>query len=356
MENPFRFGTIVEGEYFTDRQEELAEIKQKLASPNHLTIISPRRFGKSSLVLKAVKEMQRPYLMVNLQNVVSQEDLVNHLLRDFFRRHKWEKAKHLMSHFRFIPTVSVNPMTDGIDVAFNPTVNSNVVLEDVFRLLENSASPSERLIVVFDEFQDVLSLGKGLDRQLRAIMQQQQNINYIFLGSQESMMEEIFEKKKSPFYHFGALMRLHTIPQEEFNQYIIQRLKPIIGEQAEIISTEILNITHCHPYYTQLLASQVWELIQYQHITDNVVNKSIDKIISIHDLDYERLWLNFNNTDRRIIKEICQGISPLTNRQQPSSTNFSTIKRLMRKGYVIKNKNYQMEDPFFKEWVLTKRL
>ena len=74
--------------------------------------------------------------------------------------------------------------------------------------LENmtgNRDPVNRTIVVFDEFQDIMRLGIGIDRKLRSIMQLHQNINYILLGSQESMMREIFEKKKSPFYHFEAV-------------------------------------------------------------------------------------------------------------------------------------------------------
>ena len=70
MKNPFKFGTIVEDDFFTDRINELKYIKQKLDSENHLIMISPRRFGKSSLVLKAVKSVNRPYIMLNLQKVI----------------------------------------------------------------------------------------------------------------------------------------------------------------------------------------------------------------------------------------------------------------------------------------------
>ena len=66
MENPFKFGTIVEAEYFTDRINEVAYIRQFVNSANHLILISPRRFGKSSVVTKAVKQSGRKYITVNL--------------------------------------------------------------------------------------------------------------------------------------------------------------------------------------------------------------------------------------------------------------------------------------------------
>jgi len=119
MENPFKFGTIVDGKYFTDRVEEVAYIKQFIASPNHLVLISPRRFGKSSVVMRAVRESERRYICLNMQNVTSVNDLSAKLLREFFKIHPLEKARHLLLHFRIIPTITTNALTGAVEVAFH---------------------------------------------------------------------------------------------------------------------------------------------------------------------------------------------------------------------------------------------
>ena len=352
MKNPFKYGTIVKDDYFTDRVEELQVIHRTLESDNHLVLISPRRFGKSSLVARAVKESGRPCLSLNLQNVINEDDFASKILRELFHLFPLERVRHFMSHFRIVPTISANPITNGIDVSFQPSVNSMVILEDAMALLEKiSQSGKQRLIVVFDEFQEVMAIRKGLDKQLRSIMQDQQHLNYILLGSQESMMTEIFERKKSPFYHFGRLMHLDKIPYEDFLKYIGDRL-PVDLQLSTAIAKEILSFSNQHPYYTQLLSSQVWELLTYDKIEADVVNQAIKQIVQTHDLDYERLWLNFNRTDRQVLQSISKGMNPLRNRQVASSTSFSSIKRLMKVGYVIRTKEYDVEDPFFKEWIL----
>ena len=206
--NPFKFGVLVDDVFFTDRVNELKEVQMSLNSANHLILISPRRFGKSSLVAKAVKESGRPCISLNMQNLLSVEDFASKLLRELFRLYPMERIKHLMTHFRIIPTVSTNPLTNSVDVSFQPVTNSFVLLEDAMALMEKCSTEERKLIVVFDEFQEILNIRKGLDKQLRSIMQEQQHLNYILLGSQESMMTEIFERKKSPFYHFGKLMHL----------------------------------------------------------------------------------------------------------------------------------------------------
>jgi len=81
MENPFKFGSLVDAPYFTDRVKELEYIIQFLKSENHLILISPRRFGKSSLVRKAVLKTKRPYLWLNMQAVLSKEDLAAKLFK-----------------------------------------------------------------------------------------------------------------------------------------------------------------------------------------------------------------------------------------------------------------------------------
>ena len=337
MKNPFKFGTLVDDEFFTDRVSELETIQRMLDSENHLVLISPRRFGKSSLVAKAVKASGRPSISLNLQNMLSIEDFASKILRGLFR---------------IVPTISTNPITNGIDVSFQPVINGMVLLEDAMALLEKVSTEDKKLIVVFDEFQEIMNIRKGLDKQLRSIMQEQQHLNYILLGSQESMMTEIFERKKSPFYHFGKLMHLNKIPYEDFRAYVAERLPLKKEEPLNTIVDEILSFTGLHPYYTQQLSAQVWEIMTYDQHFDNVVDEAISAIVQTHDLDFERLWLSFNRTDRFIMQSLSNNKNPLQNRQMATSTTFSAIKRLMKAGYVIRVEDYEIEDPFFKAWII----
>lgn len=352
MKNPFKFGTLVDGEFFTDRISELEDIQRTLESENHLVLISPRRFGKSSLVTKAVKASGRPSISLNMQNMLSLEDFASKILRELFHLYPLERIKHLMTHFRIVPTVSTNPITNGIDVSFQPVVNGVILLEDAMALLEKVSTENKKLIVVFDEFQDIMNIRKGLDKQLRSIMQEQQHLNYILLGSQESMMTEIFERKKSPFYHFGKLMHLNKIPYEDFRTYVSERLPLENGEALSTIVDEILSFTGLHPYYTQQLSAQIWEMMTYDRIFEDVFHKAVNAIIQAHDLDFERLWLNFNRTDRFVMLTLSKNMNPLQNRFVATSTTFSAIKRLMKAGYVIRLEDYEIEDPFFKTWII----
>ena len=351
MENPFKFGTIVEAEYFTDRIEEVAYICQFVQSANHLVLISPRRFGKSSVVTKAIKQSGRQSITVNLQQVTSVADLSAKFLREFYKIHPVERVRHLITHFRIIPTVSTNALTGTMDVKFQPGVDGNMLLEDVMTLIEKAYSEEDRLIVVLDEFQEILDLDPNLDKKLRSIMQNQKHINYVLLGSQESMMTEIFEMKKSPFYHFGQLMRLGKLPREEFHQYLSERLARCFPEDCGELSDRILDYTGCHPYYTQQLAANVWQIAVLQPDNDDVFKAAIEQIVTTHGLDYERLWMNFNRTNKWILQRLATN-EALQSGDYRTSTVYSALKRLQKEGSVIYSDRYELEDPFFKEWIL----
>lgn len=350
---PFKFGTIVENDFFTDRIKELEEVKRKLDSENHLVLISPRRYGKSSLLNKALTQLDRPSITIDFMKVLSMEDLAAQILKAIFRIYKMEKIKHLMTHFRINPAISYNPVTEVWGVKFNPSMSDSVTeLEDAMELLQKVTAPDNRLIVVLDEFQEVESIDKNLAKILRSIMQRQSGLNYVFMGSQESMMDEIFEKMKSPFYHFGQRMNLRKVPYDDFLKFIVERLpESAIDKTREQIASEILAFTDCHPYYTQQLSATVYTIMKYDKYTQDVVKDSIAEIVREHDLDYERLWQTFNRTDMKTLTILAEGENPQTDRSTAYSTASSALKRLQKQGHVIREKEYRIEDPFFGVWI-----
>ena len=143
------------------------------------------------------------------------------------------------------------------------------------------------------------------------------------------------------------MIRLPKIPHEDFMVYITERLPNGNAEVAE----EILRFTACHPYYTQQLSSQVWEMMKYQKINDDVVRKAVDALVSMHDLDYERLWQNLNRTDRFTLKQLVLNRQPLQNRNQATSTSYSSLLRMIKSGLIVRSTHYEVEDPFFRQWI-----
>lgn len=362
LRNPFKFGTVVDGQFFTDREEEVEKISSFIMGENHLILISPRRFGKTSLIRKVVNESGRQNIFIDMQLILSSEDFAAQLLKRVYRIYPVQKLKNYIKSFRLIPVVTVNPVTGETEISFKTGSGELSPLEDVLNLIEKLSEGKKKMIIVMDEFQEIFRIGNGLDRFLRSVMQGQKNINYIFLGSSESMIREIFEKKSSPFFRFGSLMVLGKITQEKFKRFIVEKFKKITDHNL-FISEKILAVTECHPYYTQQLSFTVWEQINRNGYSPEIVEKSAEEIVQSHDNDYERLWNSMNRTDMIVLTGISlSGISPLSDEFSKLygagavSTVFSTLQRLTRKGLLIREaKSYKIDDPFFKRWIIFRR-
>ena len=247
LKNPFKFGSIVDTPYFTNRVKELKQIKSILNSDVHLIIMSPRRYGKTSIIMKAIKEINRPVILVDMQVVTSEMDFAEQLLKKVHKLFPYEKIKTFLKSFQIIPIVSINPISDEINISFNSSKSGDIALEDVLNLINKLSSKRKRIIVVFDEFQAIRKIEKGMENRLRSILQHHTNINYVFLGSQESLIRDIFENNKSSFYHFGYLFLLSKIPESDFQTYLQKRLKNISKRYIEI-SEDILKFSKKHPY------------------------------------------------------------------------------------------------------------
>jgi len=174
-------------------------------------------------------------------------------------------------------------------------------------------------------------------------------------------MRDIFENKKSPFYHFGYLFPLSKIPKNDFQIYLQKRFKTISKEYTEI-SNNILKFSNEHPYHTQQLAFSVWEeLIREEN--DNPVEIAIEKIVRYHDVDFERLWNMLNRTDMKMLIGMATSeFLPLSDQFSQnynissSSTAYSSILRLLKEGFINKSKGgYEIDDPFFRKWIIQKR-
>lgn len=358
MKNPFKFGSIVEPPYFTDRDEDLAKVLEVINSANHLILISPRRYGKTSLINKAMKELERPAIFLNLQLITDITDFASEMVKRTLKNYPLQNVKQQIKQFRIIPTLSLNPITNTFDISFVPGAAPKTLIEDVFNMIERLGSKGKRPVVVLDEFQEIRNIEKNLDKILRSIIQHHKNINYVFMGSLESLMKEIFERKKSPFYHFGVIQSLDKIPATYFKEYLNNGFATLDCNNNEFISDEILNFTKCHPYYTQQLAFHYWNALKDTNNT--TVDEVIEKLIQQHDIDYERLWMTLNLMDRKLLIELSQkeisGSSDKKNRQIPESTRYSAYKRLLNNGFLIQlNRTYTIEDPFFLKWLIKRR-
>lgn len=207
-----------------------------------------------------------------------------------------------------------------------------------------------------------MRIEKRLDYYLRSLMQHHSNVNYVFSGSQESMMRELFEKKRSPFYHFEYLFPLGKISKIDFFNFIDDGLKKLTINHNEL-TNQIIEIAELHPYYTQQLAFNTWEVIVRDKKNKTPVEIAVAEILQYHDYDYEQIWNTLNRSEMKILIGMAvSDIPPLSAEfslkfnSGPTSTVFSNIKKLLKNGFIVKSdKQYLIDNPFFKRWIVYRR-
>ena len=172
-----------------------------------------------------------------------------------------------------------------------------------------------------------------------------------------------YSQRKNPLSTIlPCLIKSVKIDKAAWIPYLIQGLSKI-SKSPQRLAEEILQISQFHPYYAQQLAAMVWQFIQNDRDKSDAVEQAAQFIITQHDNDYERLWLSFNQTDKKVLLALAQ-MEPkpfsdvfLKKRNIGAvSTVFSSIKRLTEESYLFKqNGLYEIEDPFFKKWLIFRR-
>lgn len=364
-ENPFRYGQVVTGEYFTNREDEIKEISGEIVSGQSIILISPRRYGKTSVIINTLNKVKCPFIKIDMNLITDEVDLGNTLLRKLFSLSKFEKIKHFLKNLRIQPAIQFDPRSNEVSVIFNQgEKNSAIYLEDALEMSQNIAkSMKKRIIVIFDEFQEIRRISDNLEKKIRSIFQYHKDVSYVFIGSQEHMIRDIFENKNNPFYKFGKQILLREIQIDKIKKFVIDRFATRKMDASTIVDS-VLEITNNHPYYVQQLCHEIFSINDNKIIPKNIIDKAIHNILSNHNCDYQEWWGRLDNTERKIIIGICGGMKNPTSGKfisafgiKSTSTAGSAVKRLIEKGILIKRNGdaYLIEDPFWMRWIILNR-
>src|SRR5678815_2008587 len=236
MDNPFVYGEVVPGEAFVDREPELDRLVADLGSGQKVFLISPRRYGKSSLIRQTLESLRRRGALA-VDVTVSSYSPYLAFLEGYARaiasvESKWERARtwlmEAISSTR--PEIRYEPKESGMgrfSVAFPQVTTArdlNRLANEVFTLPGKLATERKRTVVVaLDEFQAIDSFNGGsVEHALRAATQHQRQVGYIFAGSEPSLIEKMIGPRR-PFYKAGPVMRLHKISATLFAEFIDKR-------------------------------------------------------------------------------------------------------------------------------------
>ena len=338
METPFIFGKIATEKNFTDREKETANLVQNFMSLINTIIISPRRWGKSSLVNKAAKlamaqESNLRICHIDLFNVRNEEHFYSLLAQKVIAATstKWEEVKH------------------------NP--------DEVLDLSEKIAKKKGlKIVICIDEFQNITEFSDPdyFQKKLRSHWQLHQNVAYCLYGSKRHMMMEVFTNSSKPFYKFGNLMFLNKIETpclvEFFKSRFADTGKSLDNEASHLIAKLVDN----HPYYAQQLAQLSWLR------TKNVC--TVDIVYEAHTALVEQLSLLFVTITETLttqqlnyLKALIAGEKAISSTavmhryQISSTTSISRSKAALIKNDILDNKagEISFQDPIYAYWLKT---
>ena len=147
--NPFRFGNVVTGEYFTNRKSEIKEVISEIKSGQHIVLMSPRRYGKSSLVNEAMKAVKIKWFRIDMELITDEVDLANYYVRNALELSKFEKIKHYLKNLKIQPYIQIQPKTGEISVSFSAEPrNISTLLSDSFQLPETIAKSMKTKVII----------------------------------------------------------------------------------------------------------------------------------------------------------------------------------------------------------------
>jgi uncharacterized protein len=275
MQNPFVYGEVVPAAAFVDRVEELDRLVGDLAAAQKVFLISPRRYGKSSLIRHALAAMaKRGALTVDV--TVSSFSSYVAFLEGYARallaaETKWDRARTWLrdaiqsarAEIRYAPGHA--PLGD-LTVSF-PTVRSerdiSRLAQDVFALPARLADArSRKVVVALDEFQAIGGFdGGSVEHAMRAAVQHQREVGYVFAGSEPSLMERMLGPKR-PFYKAGPVMRLEKIPSDEFAAFIDARFARSGMKPEPGLGGAVVELAGNLPYDVQRLAHETWDEVR----------------------------------------------------------------------------------------------
>ena len=368
MNNPFRYGIAVDEPYFIDREQEIKEFSGWLTSGQSLVVYSPRRYGKTSLILKILKNLQAEgykTVYVDFFKVSSRRRFAELYYGEIMKQMpSWEKALKKIAGLtkRVRPVISLDQQgLPNISVKFE-NGSEKEDLTEVFDLPERLAE-HKQWVVVFDEFQDITRLnGESFEKELRASVIHHSKVSYVFMGSKMHILLNIFTHRNRAFYQFGKLYELKKIPAGILAAYLDKGFQNTEIKLGSAISNQIIETCDAIPHYVQYLASGAWEEAQENNgILDQVVlGNAIDRIVVNQNDYFMNQYEELTAHQQRVLLAVCEENKNIYTSEfaerfhlNPVSSTQRSIQRLLKDGILSKNADsYNFNDPFFRLWLI----
>jgi AAA+ ATPase superfamily predicted ATPase len=369
--NPFSYGTIVKGSNFYDRKEECARIVDTLSGGNNLVLYAPRRFGKTSLIFRVIEQLEaQGFICVyfDFMPVFSPESFVR-----LYAKALSAKQTNLQKFVQIFASLvkNIRPVlsfdangSPELSIDFAGSSVDETLISQLLDLPEKMAGTNKRVIVFFDEFQEVEKLSSiNFEGLLRSKIQQHDKTNYLFLGSKTHLLQELFNNKKRAFYNAASQMTISVLPEQDTINYLQQRL----ADSAIVLSAEtakyIIFVAANIPHYIQMMAAEIWQYMVNSQttVTKEIVDDCVKRLLVLKNDYYMELFDRQSQSKKQLLQALTVNgknifsMAYITENRLPSAATLQrAAKDLIMDGTIEKiNDEYFIADPFFKLFLIT---
>jgi len=371
--NPFIVKGYLSKEYFCDRENELITLHRNVQNGANTTLISPRKMGKSGLILRFFEDFSvdgRVPIYVDIYSSRSLSDFIKLMTEAILIKfpEKSTIGKRFMKMLRGLrPLISFDPFTGApqIQIGFQSSQEAVYTLQGLFTFLDEQ---NIQIIIAIDEFQQIGTYPeKNVEAILRTYIQPLKNIQFIFCGSDKSMMTEMFTHAKRPFFGSTRLLYLDKIESSAYGAFIRSHFESNRKQIQDEALSAILMWTKSHTFYTQNLCNYIFSM--KNNIVDiSVVKQAMANILKENEsffFQYRQL-LTPDQWNYMIAVAKEGQITQVTSQKFISKYNIKTpansrriLKSLIEKELILENvsnekSTYQIYDLFLSRWLESK--
>lgn len=374
-ENPFVYGEVVPKSAFVGRKAELERLVADLADGQKIFLISPRRYGKSSLIRQAFAGLARQRV-ATLDITVSSFSSYVAFLEGYVRAlggldaRAGQGRSWLRGLFTtFAPEFRADPGAGGALAVSFPSVrtprDASRLAAEVFAMPARIAARlGRRLVIAMDEFQAVTGYDAGnVEQTLRAAVQQQRQVGYVFAGSEPSLMEQMIGAKR-PFYKAGPVLRLGKIPPDTFAGFIEDRFQKSGLAPEAGLGAAIVDVAGNLPYDVQRLAHETWDDVvaeRRRRVNLDDVHRTLHRLLAEQEIFFEAIWQRLTLAQRAVLRavvlqhgeEILGADVRTRYRLGGASTVQTALAALQRLDVIAREDDgrYAVVDSLMREWV-----
>lgn len=369
MKSPFQYGTLVDKENFVNRVEERKQLKELLGSGINVMLISPRRWGKSSLVKVAMDELVQEnkdirVCYIDAFSIKTEAEFYQTFAKEVIATSASTLEKRLedIKHFLKGISPSITLKSDSTD-SMSFDLKFDLVDRDIMEVLELpekiAVAKGLRIVVCIDEFQQLAQLSgyKDMEGKMRSVWQKQHSVSYCFYGSKRHMMMDIFNNSSNPFYRFGQVLFLQKIKKEEWIPFIVNSFRKTGKSISEEQADKLCEIVKCHSWYLQQLCYFVWSGTS-DTVTDDTIEVRTQQLIDTNMPMFMNDTENLTSAQTNMLRAVADGeyrfnSQPVVRKYELGSAQTITRNKRMlsEKDFIEKEGNrYVFSDPIFELW------